>query len=306
MASAVWIWPQVRPRRERKPVACAWGDCDISVGSVGGPPSATRLRRQPTRKPYQGLIGVMLREFTSLLASSHIREVASGSRNGDMASANGLLTISACSAPHWSSDEAPCAAEGERHREKRPVRKSRRSQQSPLMLSLSLILDSWRFRFGGWSLVRSRSSPSFVRVEALRKYARETAPEFVNNSASDRERAMRAAATFFGFYHVITRSRVEHCAKLGVDLTSFANLIVRKHHRQYNRALTIVAASGTIENRLWNAILSWLRWRRQTRRRSRGALLPRSSVPVRSWSREQMSSPANSTSQPCSHKLSAS
>jgi hypothetical protein len=119
-----------------------------------------------------------------------------------------------------------------------------------------------------WDMERSASAkyPDLEPVEALRKYARETAPEFVNNSASDREHAMRAAATFFGFYHVITRSRVEHCAKLGVDLTSLANLIVRKHHRQYNRALTIVAASGTIENRLWNAILSWLRWRRQTRR----------------------------------------
>ena len=44
----------------------------------------------------KALVGVMLREFTSLLAGSHIREVASGSRNGDMAPASGLLTISAC------------------------------------------------------------------------------------------------------------------------------------------------------------------------------------------------------------------
>jgi hypothetical protein len=43
-----------------------------------------------------------------------------------------------------------------------------------------------------------RSAPDLEPVEALRKYARETAPELVNNSASDRERAMRAAATFFG------------------------------------------------------------------------------------------------------------
>jgi hypothetical protein len=96
--------------------------------------------------------------------------------------------------------------------------------------------------------------PDLEPVEALTKYARQAAPEFVNSSASDRERAMRAAATFFGFYHVNTRSRVEHCAKLGVDLTLFANLIVGNHHRQYNRALTIVAASGTTEDQLWDAI----------------------------------------------------
>ena len=73
--------------------------------------------------------------------------------------------------------------------------------------------------------------PDLEPVEAL-TYARQVAPEFVNSSPSDRERAMRAAATFFGFYHVNTRSRVEHCGKLGVDLTLFASLIERNHQRQ--------------------------------------------------------------------------
>src|SRR5262245_33235605 len=58
--------------------------------------------------------------------------------------------------------------------------------------------------------------PDLHPAEAAAKYARETAPDMVNASKSERERMMKAAATFFGFYHVNTRSRVDYCAKSGV------------------------------------------------------------------------------------------
>jgi len=100
--------------------------------------------------------------------------------------------------------------------------------------------------------------PNLDPVDAAARYARETAPDLVNASKSDRERAMKAAATFFGFYHINTRSRVEHCAQLGVDLAPFKRAIERLHRREYSRALAIAAASGMTEERLWGMVRSQL------------------------------------------------
>src|SRR5262249_18460484 len=121
-----------------------------------------------------------------------------------------------------------------------------RPQRSPLILGLGLLAGVLGFAGGAWiggeavqqlfayqaagqldqRLTEMQKSarakyPQLDPVEAVARYARETAPGFVNNSKSDRERVMKAAATFFGFYHINTRSRVEHCAKLGVDIAPF-------------------------------------------------------------------------------------
>ena len=151
--------------------------------------------------------------------------------------------------------------------------------RSPLRLALALVLGVVGFAGGTWlgreamqhffahrtsaemdrrmadmeRLARAKY-PNLEPIDAVAKYARETAPEHVNASKSERERAMRAAATFFGFYHINTRSRVEHCAKLGVDIAPFASLIVRGHRREYDRALAIAADAGMTEDRLYSTI----------------------------------------------------
>lgn len=100
--------------------------------------------------------------------------------------------------------------------------------------------------------------PHLDPVEALSLYAREAAPGEVNNSKSDRERTMKAAATFMGFYHINTRSRVEHCAKLGVNIAPFTSRFERNHRREYERALAIAATVGMTEERSWKMVRSQL------------------------------------------------
>jgi hypothetical protein len=151
--------------------------------------------------------------------------------------------------------------------------------RSPLRIALALVLGLVGFAGGTWlgreaiqQLFAHRASaemdrrmadmeklarakyPNLEPIDAVSKYARETAPDFVNASKSERERAMKAAATFFGFYHINTRSRVEHCAKLGVDIAPFARLVVRSHRREYDRALAVAADAGMTEDRLYSTI----------------------------------------------------
>jgi hypothetical protein len=160
-----------------------------------------------------------------------------------------------------------------------PATPASRPPRSPLRLVVGLILGIVGFAGGTWlgreaiqQLFAHRASaemdrrlsdmerlarakyPDLEPIDAVARYARETAPEHVNASKSERERSMRAAATFFGFYHINTRSRVEHCAKLGVDIGPFARLIVRGHRREYDRAVAIAADAGMTEDRLYGTI----------------------------------------------------
>jgi len=100
--------------------------------------------------------------------------------------------------------------------------------------------------------------PHLDPAEALSVYARETTSGYVAASKSDRERNVKAAATFFGFYHINTRSRVEHCAALGVDIKGFARQVERLHRREYARAVAIATEAGMTEERLWSTVRSTL------------------------------------------------
>lgn len=156
-------------------------------------------------------------------------------------------------------------------------------QKSPLIVALSLVLGVLGFAGGAWfgqeavqQLFAARASneidqrladmkqaarakyPDLDPVEALSRYARETTPAMVAASKSDRERVVKAAATFFGFYHINTRSRVEHCASLGVDIGPFARLMERNHRHEYARALAVAQDAGMTEERLWSMIRSQL------------------------------------------------
>jgi len=91
-------------------------------------------------------------------------------------------------------------------------------------------------------------------AEAVSQYAHEAAPKLVGDGASERAPAVMAAATFFGFYHVNLRSRVEYCARLGVDITPFTSLFARNHRREYERALAIAAEAGTSEEAIWSMV----------------------------------------------------
>jgi hypothetical protein len=83
---------------------------------------------------------------------------------------------------------------------------------------------------------------------------REAAPKLVGDGASEHAPAVTAAATFFGFYHVNLRSRVEYCARLGVDITPFTSLFARNHRREYERALAIAAEAGMSEEAIWSMV----------------------------------------------------
>jgi hypothetical protein len=154
---------------------------------------------------------------------------------------------------------------------------------SPLVVGLSILCGVIAFVGGSWlgreavgQLFAWRASgqmqssmaemekqarakyPHLDPIEALSLHARETTPGFVAASKTDRERAVKAAATFFGFYHINTRSRVEHCAKHGVDIKAFAGLVERQHRMEYSRALAIATDAGMTEERLWSTVRSQL------------------------------------------------
>jgi hypothetical protein len=160
---------------------------------------------------------------------------------------------------------------------------ARSSKRSPLVLASTIILGALAFAGGVWlsraaiqQVFAHRASATLDRqmadmevlarakyphldpIEAVSRYARETAPDMVNASKSERERTIKAAATFFGFYHINTRSRVEHCAKLGVDLAPFARAMERNHRREYNRAITVATEAGMTEERLYAMVRSQL------------------------------------------------
>jgi cell division septum initiation protein DivIVA len=160
---------------------------------------------------------------------------------------------------------------------------ARPSKRSPLVLASTIILGAIAFAGGVWGgreavqqffgyrasvtldrqmadmekLARAKY-PHLDPIEAVSRYAREAAPDMVNAGASERDRTMKAAATFFGFYHINTRSRVEHCANLGVDLAPFARAIERSHRREYNRAIAVASEAGMTEERLYAMVRSQL------------------------------------------------
>jgi hypothetical protein len=155
--------------------------------------------------------------------------------------------------------------------------------RSPLAIAMALVCGVIAFGGGAWlgreaitQLFTWRASaqmetnvaqlekaarakyPHLDPAEALSVYARETTPGYVAASKSERERNVKAAATFFGFYHINTRSRVEHCAALGVDIKGFARQVERLHRREYARAVAIATEAGMTEERLWGMVRSTL------------------------------------------------
>ena len=66
-----------------------------------------------------------------------------------------------------------------------------------------------------------------------------------------KERIEQAVSAFFGFYHVNARSRVEHCARHGVDISSFAERFKAKHRGVYEQAVSAANRTGFGEEQLW-------------------------------------------------------
>ena len=100
--------------------------------------------------------------------------------------------------------------------------------------------------------------PGMSPVEAYAKYAADTAPDFANAAPSNRKVLLKAASTFFGFYHVNTRSRVEHCKQQGVDISAFVSRFEYYHRKEYTRALAIAEQAGMAEEQLWRIVRSSL------------------------------------------------
>ena len=95
------------------------------------------------------------------------------------------------------------------------------------------------------------ATPAVEPAPAVVAVAQRQAGSPVGADTVGKDRLDEAVSAFFGFYHVNSRSRVEHCAKLGVDITAFADRFKRKQSAVYERATAAARQSGLTEDRLW-------------------------------------------------------
>lgn len=79
----------------------------------------------------------------------------------------------------------------------------------------------------------------------------EPRPTAVAATPTRNDRVEQAVSAFFGFYHVNARSRVEHCAKHGVDISAFAERFKAKHSGVYEQAVSAANRTGFGEEQLW-------------------------------------------------------
>lgn len=61
----------------------------------------------------------------------------------------------------------------------------------------------------------------------------------------------KAALSFFGFYHLNSRTRSAYCAKLGVDMAAFSAKFRQSQSLAHARATAVAQAAGLTEEQIW-------------------------------------------------------
>ena len=89
------------------------------------------------------------------------------------------------------------------------------------------------------------------RGEAVQR----TSPDAVSRDAAaghpDGDRELKSATTFFRFYLLNARARLEHCAAQGVEIKTFANTFARKFSRQHERAIALAVRHKSTKEKIW-------------------------------------------------------
>jgi hypothetical protein len=101
--------------------------------------------------------------------------------------------------------------------------------------------------------------PDLPVTVAMQQEAGQRFEEKMAAAASGQKRANLAADSFWGFYFINARSRLDFCREQGVDIQSFVDAFERGHTTQVATARAIYARSQTDENWLYSQIKDQVR-----------------------------------------------
>jgi hypothetical protein len=96
--------------------------------------------------------------------------------------------------------------------------------------------------------------PDEVEIVAMQKTAARRSEENMNAQGSFEGKRKAAADTFFGFYLVNVRTRMEYCRDLGIDVLSFSNLFKETYKKEYSIAKKLREYSLSDIDNLYSSI----------------------------------------------------
>jgi hypothetical protein len=105
----------------------------------------------------------------------------------------------------------------------------------------------------------AKHNPGVPAALAIQREGIAKADEMMKNAPDDRTRRQNAAGTFYGFYFVNTRSRVDYCKEQGSDIQPFVTIFQGNHVNELAAARAILAEIGTDEETLYTQIKPQLR-----------------------------------------------
>lgn len=105
-----------------------------------------------------------------------------------------------------------------------------------------------------------RKNPDLSVSEALKQEAGKQMTATIEAQSGDRaKQANTAADQFWGFLLVNTRSRVDFCKELGVDISPFREAFESVHREEIARATAIYAQRGADKEKLYQILKAQLR-----------------------------------------------
>lgn len=104
-----------------------------------------------------------------------------------------------------------------------------------------------------WHMTKKATEayPNLSKPEAMKSYARKMMFDYFRKTKDPEKRQLMAAMVYLGYDQINTRARPEYCAKVNVDINSFAGKFKARHIKERKAVDIILAKNNLTRDKIW-------------------------------------------------------